>query len=166
MVDILLLQTVSIVLASASVVAGVVYYALQLRHQAKTRTTDLALRLDAIWYTKDFIEWYTIVRERDPKEYETWVGDNPRKWVAESQINNFYSTLGFLLYKKLVNIEFACELFNPVPFWERMRVLVEKVRKETNNEHAFEWFEYLYNRAKKRRERLEARGVIRSAPLQ
>ena len=34
MVDI---QTVSIAIASASVVAGVVYYALQLRHQAKAR---------------------------------------------------------------------------------------------------------------------------------
>jgi len=30
-------QTVSIAIASASVVVGVVYYALQLRHQAKAR---------------------------------------------------------------------------------------------------------------------------------
>jgi hypothetical protein len=37
MVDILLLQTISIAIASASVVAGVVYYALQLRHQIKLR---------------------------------------------------------------------------------------------------------------------------------
>jgi len=42
MVDV---QTVSIVIASASVVAGVVYYALQIRHQAKMRQTDFIVRL-------------------------------------------------------------------------------------------------------------------------
>jgi len=46
------IQTVSIAIASASVVAGVVYYALQLRHQARTRQdvvkarqVDLLMRL-------------------------------------------------------------------------------------------------------------------------
>lgn len=40
MVDI---QTVSIMLASASVIAGVVYYAFQVRHQTKIRQADLAI---------------------------------------------------------------------------------------------------------------------------
>jgi len=34
------IQTISIMLASASVIAGVVYYALQLRHQSKMRQTS------------------------------------------------------------------------------------------------------------------------------
>jgi len=37
MVDV---QTVSIVVASASVVAWIIYYAFQVRHQSKVRQTD------------------------------------------------------------------------------------------------------------------------------
>jgi hypothetical protein len=50
MVDI---QTVSIMLASASVIAGVVYYAFQVRHQTKIRETDLLRRLHSIIISKD-----------------------------------------------------------------------------------------------------------------
>jgi hypothetical protein len=38
-------QTVSIAIASASVVAGIVYYSLQIRHQTKARQTGLVMRL-------------------------------------------------------------------------------------------------------------------------
>jgi hypothetical protein len=39
------IQTISIATASASVVIGVVYYILQIRHQTKTRQTDLVMKL-------------------------------------------------------------------------------------------------------------------------
>jgi len=46
------IQTASIMLASASVIAGVIYYALQIRHQShmiqqqnKIRETDLLIRI-------------------------------------------------------------------------------------------------------------------------
>jgi hypothetical protein len=51
MVDI---QTVSIAIASASVVAGVIYYAFQIRHQAKMRQTDFIVRLYSTYGTKEF----------------------------------------------------------------------------------------------------------------
>jgi hypothetical protein len=69
MVDILLLQTVSIAIASASVVAGVVYYALQLRHQIKQRQTDLLVRLFSMTMTKDFGEAWEKVLEREILDY-------------------------------------------------------------------------------------------------
>jgi hypothetical protein len=47
------IQTVSIAIASASVVAGVVYYALQLRNQTKIRKTDLLVRLYSTMTSKD-----------------------------------------------------------------------------------------------------------------
>jgi hypothetical protein len=39
------IQTLSVIVASASVVAGIVYYAVQFRHQTRIRQTDLLLRL-------------------------------------------------------------------------------------------------------------------------
>jgi hypothetical protein len=40
------IQTVSIAIASASVVAGIVYYAFQLRHQSKIREMDAIVRMN------------------------------------------------------------------------------------------------------------------------
>jgi len=50
MVDI---QTVSIAVASTSVVIGVIYYALQIRHQCKMRNLDLFMRLYSISGSED-----------------------------------------------------------------------------------------------------------------
>jgi hypothetical protein len=61
MVDI---QTVSIAIASASVVAGIVYYAFQVRHQTKIRRTDLLTRLYSIMVSKRacvFLKWLKMV---------------------------------------------------------------------------------------------------------
>jgi hypothetical protein len=53
MVDI---QTVSIAIASASVVAGIVYYAFQVRHQTRLRETDFIMRLYSTYGSKEFHE--------------------------------------------------------------------------------------------------------------
>ena len=51
MVDI---QTVSIVIASASVVVGIFYYAIQIWHQTKLRETDLILRLSSMLSNREY----------------------------------------------------------------------------------------------------------------
>ena len=64
MVDI---QTVSIGIASASVVAGVLYYAFQLRHQTRTRQTDLVMRLYATFSSNEFQDAWAKVRSQANK---------------------------------------------------------------------------------------------------
>lgn len=48
------LQTVSVTVASASVVVAAIYYIFQVRHQRKTRDTELVMRLYAIFSKKEF----------------------------------------------------------------------------------------------------------------
>jgi hypothetical protein len=62
-VDILLLQTVSIAIASAGVFVAAVYYILQIRHQTKIRQTDLVIRLYSTYGSKEFQEAWATVRE-------------------------------------------------------------------------------------------------------
>jgi hypothetical protein len=64
------IQTVSIVIASASVVAGVVYYALQLGHQTKIRQTDLVMRLYSTYGSNEFREALIKVMNLQFKDYE------------------------------------------------------------------------------------------------
>jgi hypothetical protein len=78
MVDI---QTVSIAIASASVVAGVIYYTLQIRHQNrqmeqqnKIRQADLAIRINP-WLNMSGVEFQQILKlgALEYKDYDDFV---------------------------------------------------------------------------------------------
>jgi anaerobic C4-dicarboxylate transporter len=67
------IQTVSIAIASASVVAGVVYYALQLRHQGKMRQTDLVIRLASDMRSIEVVGAFVDVLGAEFKDYDDFV---------------------------------------------------------------------------------------------
>ena len=155
MVDI---QTVSIVVASASVVAGVVYYALQLRHQTKMRQTDLVMRLYSTYSSKEFLEAYTkfmTMEFEDFNDYKkkyapTGFPEKPEA-IAFATVSVFFHGIGILLYMKLIDINLVARLFPTAPIytWEKMKPLVEGFRKERGPQMYAE-YEYLYNEIKKR----------------
>ena len=154
MVDI---STVSIVVASASVVAGVVYYALQLRHQIKQRQTDLVMRLYATFSSTEFQDAWAKVRERasdfesidviDVYEFDKKVG------LREfNQVCVFYEGIGILLQRKLVDTRMIEDLFGGAVAraWEKVKTGVIKARQQLNDPTIYYYFEYLYNEMKKR----------------
>ena len=51
------------------------------------------------------------------------------------------------------------DLFPIEIMWEKLKPLVEGMRKQTNVPGYFEWFEYLYNEIKKRQQKLQQKGV-------
>lgn len=73
MVDI---ETVSIVVPAASVVVGVIYYAFELRHENRTRDTDLANNLFALCNGKDFQEAYGEIMSMDFADYNDFISKN------------------------------------------------------------------------------------------
>lgn len=147
MVDV---QTVSIVIASASVVVGVVYYALQLKHQNRMRQIDLVMRLNTIWVGKDFLEAYARVMDRDSKEYDTASLGNFSRWTAEMQIGIFFNDMAFLVYRGLADLEVVDTLFPVVATWEKLQPLVAKLREFRNDPTYYEYLERLYDELKKR----------------
>jgi hypothetical protein len=70
MVDI---QTVSIAIASASVVAGVLYYTFQIRHQNKMRQTDLVMKLYSAFGSKEFLKTWEDVVKREARDYDDYM---------------------------------------------------------------------------------------------
>jgi hypothetical protein len=158
MVDI---QTVSIMLASASVIAGVVYYALQIRHQTKMRQTDLVTRLSYdISTNKEFLEAFADTFEVEFKGYDDFV-KRYGKPISRNQVpmsfmmmGNFFEQIGVLFRNRLIDASLISQLFPIDIVWEKMKPLVEGMRKEYHNPGFFEWFEYLYNEMKKREQQL------------
>jgi len=151
MVDI---QTVSIVIASASVVAAAIYYILQIRHQTRMRQTDLIMRLYSRYGSEGFQKTSDKFRRREATsfhDYEEKYG--LAEWIA---IGTFFEGIGILLHRKLIDIGLVDDLFTaPIKLaWGEMKDSIIEARKEYGPT-VFEWFEYLANEMKKR----EQRGV-------
>jgi len=150
MVDI---PTISIVIAAASVVAGVIYYSFQIRHQTKIRQTDLVMRLYSTRASKEFQEaWKKVMAKefKDYNDYEKWY-----EWSDFIEVGIFFEGIGILLCRKLIDIRLVDDLFSYIieTTWEKIKPVVEGVRKHNNAPQIFEWFEYLANEIKKRQQK-------------
>ena len=147
MVDV---QTVSIAIASVSVVAGVIYYALQIRHQTKLRQTDLIMRLHSAYDSREFLECLWKMLKLETADYEDYV--KTEDLTVASEVGVFFEGLGILLKRKLVDISLVDDLYSSpiIMLWEKTKPIWEALRKQYDRPQIFEHFEYLYNEMKKR----------------
>jgi len=158
MVDV---QTTSIAIASASVVAGVIYYVLQIRHQSKTRQMSLLMNLYLTWGSDDMRKAVqdSIDLEDKYKDYDGFVkryGVASQAWVDVNKILWFMNGVGFLVHEGFVNIKLVLGLFHAqgvIKMWEDWKSYVEGNRKMLGIPESNAWFEYLYNEVKKRQQK-------------
>jgi hypothetical protein len=148
------IPSISAIIASASVVAGVIYYSIQIRHQTRVRQTDLVMRLYSTRTIKEFQESWKKVMSMESKDYR-----NYEKWYEWSDfivVAAFFEEVGILLHRNLIDIGLVDDLFSYSikTIWEKIRDVVEAVRKHHNAPQIWEWFEYLYNEMKKREQAL------------
>ena len=151
MVDI---QTVSIAIASAGVLIGVIYYILDLRHQNKVRKTDLLVKTFSTMNSKDWLEAWEKVRDREPLDYDDY--KEKYGFVEANQVYLFLDQLGRLLQKGLIDLDLLpLESGQIANMWERLEPILDGGRKRFNEPKMGCGFEYLYNEVKKR----ETRGA-------
>jgi hypothetical protein len=160
MVDILLLQTVSIAIASAGVFLAAIYYIFQLRHQNKVRQTDLVMRLYATFSSNEFQDAYTKVRKGASDLERVDDADDLDQKVGLREANQvclFFEGVGILLQRKLVDTTMIEDLFGGViaRTWETVKTAVIKGRRQLNDPTIYYYFEYLYNEMKKREQKLQ-----------
>jgi len=145
---------IAAVVAAAGVLVGVIYYILDIRNQTKMRQTDLLVRLFSTMISKDWLEVWEKVRDREIIDY----GDYKEKhgFVEANQVYLFYDQLGRLLQKGLIDTNFLpLETGQINNAWEKLKPIIEGSRKRFNEPKLGSGFEYLYNELKKR----EQRGV-------
>jgi len=146
------IQTISIMLASASVIAGVVYYALQLRHQIKMRKTDLLTRLYSTMVNKDWLEAWQKVQFREVLDYDDYL----RKYgfVELNEVYVFFTQLGKLLKGGLIDADLIPFTYGQVKVtWEKIEPIIEGGKKRFNEPKLGEEVEYLCSELEKRRQR-------------
>ena len=110
---------------------------------------------------RDFLEACADVFEAEFKDYDDFV----RKYGAPFSkkpiplsffiVGNFMERVGVLLKNKLLDVSLVSQLVTVTDFWEKMKPVIEGIRKEEQNQSYYEWFEYLYNEIKKREQKLQ-----------
>lgn len=114
MVDI---QTVSIAIASAGVLVGVVYYVLQIRQQTIMRKTNLMIAMYSWIQSKEYQEAVRIVVNSPFKDYEDYVkkyGSSSSDAPIHTAIMRACSPMdmmGTLLYRRQIDILFVHDLW-------------------------------------------------------
>ena len=158
MVDIQILQTASIFVASAGVLIAAIYYVFQIRHQAKLRQTDLIIRLFSTFSSKELVDSWARVESSKLKNVDEYV--KKRGSSDYVQCACFFEGIGVLLQKKLIDIDLVDAMFSePLKFmYEGMKPIIEADRKRFQSQRMFEYFEYLYNEMKKREQKLKPRA--------
>jgi len=169
------IQTVSIAIASASVVAGIIYYSLQLRNQNrqmeqqnKIRQADLAIRINP-WLNMSGIEFTKMAlgfAAFEYKDYDDFVKKyGPLNSVTPASMAfhtgaNYFEGVGVLLKRKLIDVDIVRDYWGEsvIYTWKRVEPLIKGRRKQFNMPKAWEPFEYLVNEMKKR-EQQKQRGA-------
>src|SRR4030042_548777 len=143
-------QTVSVAIASTSVVIVAIYYVFQIRHQTRLRQTDLVMRLYSTFGSKEFQDAWTRIESIEFKNYDEYM----RKCGSGDYVQcaTFFEGIGVLLQKKLIDLNLVDALFSePLKHaYERMKPIIEGNREQFHSQREFENFEYLYNEMRKR----------------
>ena len=163
MIDI---PTISAIVVAASVVLGLGFTMLELRHLAQTRRTDVIMRIYDRFGSKEMVEAMNSVgqlRSQTP-EFPPTGG-----LTGVTQVAVIFEGLGVLLEQNLIDIKLVNSLFGSslVSLWEPIQPMIQGMRKALNEPFFFSHFEYLYNRLSAyRREHPEAHqapGTVRSS---
>lgn len=101
--------TVSVVIASLSVIGSAVYYMLETRHQRRVRQTESVIRLSP-WLgmdAKDVQEAISNVHSAEFSDYEDYIAKYAGTPADRSLrlLGNYFEGIGLLVHRKLVDVD-------------------------------------------------------------
>jgi hypothetical protein len=151
---------ISAIVAAAGVLVGVVYYILDIRNQAKIRRIDMVMKLYATFGSTEYQKAYQTMMKlefEDYSDYRKRCAENAEVNAALMTVNVFFEGIGVLVKRKLVGMDLVDDLLSSdiLGTWEKMKPLVEGIRKSFARPQSWEWFEYLYNEMQKREQKLQ-----------
>jgi hypothetical protein len=140
-------QTVSTLVTVLSVVVGVVFAVLELRHLARTRRTDVILRIYERFGSREIVNAIMKIGSAKIESYDDYV----KKYGLTDtiQVLEIFDEVGILLEQGLVDINLVDNLFGPSmnTAWEaNIQTLINGIRKNSKQPSFFSHVDYLYKR--------------------
>ncbi|MGH7409104.1 MAG: DUF4760 domain-containing protein [Candidatus Methylomirabilales bacterium] len=104
---------------------------------------DVLLQLYQIYdRNREALLWFLHdLTATDYSAYKTKYAGTSRERVFFTSVCGFFELSGVLVNRKLLSADLFFDVFNPTPYWERARPIVEGMRKA--RPHIYENFERL-----------------------
>jgi hypothetical protein len=151
------IPSISAIVAAVGVLIGVVLTVLELRNLVEQRQVDVLWRIFQTVNSGEFLDampkaWSMALSdfEEFTRKYGDLSSENNPAAKPITMIATFFEQVGFLVSKKLVSLDHVYQLLPVTQWWEKLKPIVEGMRKQWNMPEAYSWFEYLYNEFKKR----------------
>ncbi len=127
-------------IVAVSIAAGAFFAVVELRSMSKDRRTELIMRMNEHWSSKDFEEAWIRVRELDSKNPGEMEKECPK--LSLWMVVNYFDGIGDLARENLLDREFVLGKVNWVFMWERLEPWVVDIRQKMGNPcigRALEW---------------------------
>jgi hypothetical protein len=140
------LDTVASIVTTLSIVIGVVFTVLEIRHLAKTRKTEVIMKIYERFGTREIVEAINRVgsaKLENIADYNKKYGFTDVTLIAE-----LFQGIGVLLEQNLIDIKMVDRLFGPTlnSLWIRMKPVLYAMREGLKEPFFFSHYEYLINR--------------------
>jgi hypothetical protein len=139
------LPSLSAIIVAGSVVVGLIFTMMELRHMARTRRTEVIMRVYERFGNREMIEaMNTVGRLRTKKEESL----SPELLTSFAEVAVIFEGLGVLLDEDLIDIKLMDSLFGPTldTLWEPMSPMIRGMRESLNQPFFFSHFESLHER--------------------
>ena len=142
------LSTISSMVTTVSVVIGIIFALMELRHLTETRKTEIIMRIYERFASKEIVE--AMNRVIMAAKFES-LEDYSKKYGLTDviEIAHIYEGLGVLLEQNLIDIKMVDSLFGSMvnSFWERkIQPVVYALRESMHQPFFLSHFEYLVKR--------------------
>jgi hypothetical protein len=149
MIDI---PTIASIVTTVSIVIGVVFTVLEIRHLARTRKTEIIMQIYDRFGTREVVE---AINRVGSAKFENITDYNEKYGFTDvTQIAELFEGIGVLLEQNLIDIKMVDRLFGPTLnlLWVRMKPVIYAMREGLKEPFFFSHYEYLINRLNAYRE--------------
>ena len=142
MIDI---STISAIVTTVSIIVGVAFTLLEIRHFNKTRKTEIIMKIYDRFGSKEIVEAMNRV---GASKFESFDDYRKRYGLTDiTEIAVLFDGIGVLLEQKLIDIDMVDQLFGTTIYllWTRIEPVIKAMRKGLNEPSFFAHFENLIN---------------------
>ena len=140
------MSTILTLATTLSVIVGVVFTLLEIRHFNKTRKTEIVMRIYERFGTKEIVD---AMNKVGGAKFENFEDYSKKYGLTEiNEIAVLFDGIGVLLEQNLIDINMVDQLFGPTVYvlWNKMLPVIQAMRKGLNEPAFFSHFENLINR--------------------
>jgi hypothetical protein len=143
MIDI---PTIIAIVTTASILVGIAFTILEIRHFNKTRKTEIIMKIYDRFGSREIVE---AMNKVGASKFESFDNYRERYGLTDiTEIAVLFDGIGVLLEQKLIDIEMVDQLFGTTVYllWTKIDPVIHAMRKGLDEPSFFAHFENLMNR--------------------